>query len=203
MYRNKKIFCIILARKNSVGIKNKNLQKIKGKPLIWYPIKAASKSKYIDKIIFNTDSLKMANYAKNIGAKIDFLRPKHLAKSSSHSSDAIIHHIKKMNLEESYDYFILLEPTSPLTSTNDIDASIKKLINNKKASSLLAVTDHSIPNKNYKVNFKKNFLNIKKNIFKERRQDYKNVYYITGALYLSKVQEYLKYKTFFQKNVLT
>ena len=51
MYKNKKIFCIILARKNSKGVKNKNLKKLKNKPLIWYPINAAKKSKYIDEII--------------------------------------------------------------------------------------------------------------------------------------------------------
>ena len=66
MYKNKKIFCIILARKNSKGLKNKNLKKIKNKPLIWYPLNAAKKSKYVDDIYFNSDCKKMSKYAISI-----------------------------------------------------------------------------------------------------------------------------------------
>ena len=54
MLLKKKICCIITARKNSKGLPNKNLKKINGKPLIYYPIKAALKSKYIDKVFFNS-----------------------------------------------------------------------------------------------------------------------------------------------------
>ena len=59
MYKNKKIFCIVLARKNSNGIKKKNLRKLKNKPLIWYPINAAKKSKYIDEVYFNSEGRKL------------------------------------------------------------------------------------------------------------------------------------------------
>ena len=47
MYKNKKILAVTLARGGSKGVKLKNIKKINDKPLIWYTIKEAQKSKYI------------------------------------------------------------------------------------------------------------------------------------------------------------
>lgn len=199
MYKNKKIFCIILARKNSQGIKNKNLCKINNKPLIWYPINAAKKSKYIDKIYFNSDCKKMAKYASNIGATVEFIRPNYLGASSTSSSEVVIHHINKSNLHSKYTYFILLEPTSPLTSEKDIDKAIRKLINKKNNSSLLCVTNHSIPNKNYRCTIKNDCLDFDDQVKNTQRQNYQKNFFLTGNLYLSRLDSYIKEKTFFQK----
>ncbi len=199
MYKNKKIFCIILARKNSKGVKNKNLRKLKNKPLIWYPINAAKKSKYIDEIYFNSDCEKMAKLASKFGANIEFIRPNYLARSNSTSAEVILHHIKKTNLKSKYSYFILLEPTSPLTNERDIDMAIKKLINKKYATSLLCITNHSIPNKNYSCTVKDGYLNFENNLKNSRRQNFKNKFFLTGNLYISRINSYLTEKTFFQK----
>ena len=74
-----KTVCIICARSGSKGIKNKNLKLVDGKPLIFYPIKAAQMSGIIDNIIVSTDSKKISSYAKKIGAEVPFLRPKKLS----------------------------------------------------------------------------------------------------------------------------
>ena len=63
---NLKTICILCARGGSKGIKNKNLQLVDGKPLIYYPIKAAQISGVVDKIIVSTDSKKIALTAKKI-----------------------------------------------------------------------------------------------------------------------------------------
>ena len=60
------------------------------KPLIWYPINAAKKSKYIDEVYFNSDCRKMSNYASKLGAKVEFLRPSYLAKSNTSSAEVIM-----------------------------------------------------------------------------------------------------------------
>ena len=87
----KNFLCIITARANSKGIKNKNLQKINNKELIYYPIKAALKSKFINDVVVSTDSPKIAKISKVYGANVPFLRPKKFALDSSPSSEAIIH----------------------------------------------------------------------------------------------------------------
>ena len=72
----KKVICIIPARGGSKGIKNKNLQKIGGKSLISFPIRAAIKSNVCDKILVSTDSIQIAKEAKKNGAEVPFLRKK-------------------------------------------------------------------------------------------------------------------------------
>ena len=73
MIENKKILAITLARGGSKSVKNKNIKKILGKPLIYYTIKEVVKSKYVDDYIVSTDSKKIAQVAKKYGAKIPFL----------------------------------------------------------------------------------------------------------------------------------
>ena len=64
MKKKLKVICIIPARGGSKGIKLKNLQKVNNKPLIYYPIKAAIKSKVCDKICVSTDSDIIANISE-------------------------------------------------------------------------------------------------------------------------------------------
>ena len=72
------VISIILARGGSQCLKNKNLIKLNGKPLIYYPINAAIKSKNVGHVIISTDSRKIASVAKKFGAKVPFIRPKKL-----------------------------------------------------------------------------------------------------------------------------
>ena len=79
MKKKLKVICIIPARGGSKGIKNKNLKKICGKPLIAYPILAAIKSKVCDKILVSTDKKEIANTSKKYGADVPFMRKKAFA----------------------------------------------------------------------------------------------------------------------------
>ena len=85
------ILGIIPARSGSKTIKNKNLIKIKGNPLIYYTLKEAKKSKLISKLIVSTDSIKIANFCKRKGAEIPFMRPKKISRDNSKDSDVINH----------------------------------------------------------------------------------------------------------------
>ena len=66
-------------RGGSQGVKNKNFKLINGKPLMYYTIKQAIKSKIFDHIVVSTDSKKILKIAKSYGADGWFLRPKKLA----------------------------------------------------------------------------------------------------------------------------
>ena len=72
----KKIICIIPARGGSKSIKLKNLKKVNGKPLLYYPINSAIKSGVCDDIFVSTDNKKIAEQAKKFGAKVPFFRKK-------------------------------------------------------------------------------------------------------------------------------
>jgi|TARA_A100001015_G_scaffold274404_1_gene330732 CMP-N-acetylneuraminic acid synthetase len=134
------ILAITLARGGSKAIKNKNIKKINGKPLVFYTISEAKKSKYISDYIVSTDSTKIAKISKAYGAIIPFLRPKKLSTDKASSVDALIHatrYMEKIN-NKKYDYVIELMCTNPLKKVKDIDSIIKK-IKKYKCDSVIAV----------------------------------------------------------------
>ena len=64
MIYNKKVLAIIPARAGSKGLKNKNIKIFNKKPLIYWTVKQAKNSKYIDRIYVSTDSKKILNKIK-------------------------------------------------------------------------------------------------------------------------------------------
>ena len=97
---------------------------------------SAEKSKYIDQIYLSTDSKKINEIAKKNGFTINKLRAKNLANDKARSSDLISDILYKF--KKKFDFFILLQPTSPLRHIRDIDFAIKKLIR-KENNSLISV----------------------------------------------------------------
>lgn len=136
-----KYLAIIPARKGSKRIFNKNLKILVGKPLIYYTIQAALKSKKISKIIVSTDSKKIAKYTSSLGIEIPFLRPKKLATDKSPVINTILHVLKKLkNKGITVNNIVLLQPTSPFRTNKHIDESIR-LYEEKKADTLISVKD--------------------------------------------------------------
>ena len=133
MLNKKRILSIILARENSKGLPNKNIKNLNGKPLLAWPIIASIESKYVDTTILSTDSNHYAEIGRSHGASIPFIRPKDLAGDTSSSSEALIHAIDFLsNINDIYDYVILLEPTSPLTQSSDIDQALEGVFGKAK-----------------------------------------------------------------------
>ncbi len=99
---NKRIAAIILARKGSKGLKNKNIRRLRNKELIFWPINAAIKSKYIDDVFVSTDCPKILKISKNYGAQVPFLRPKKLAQDKSKSFDAIKHWLNFLKKKKNF-----------------------------------------------------------------------------------------------------
>ena len=122
MTRKNKILALIPARSGSKGLKNKNILKLKDIPLIAWTIKSALKSKKIDKIIVDSDSEKILNISKKFNVNCFIHRPKKLALDKTPISDVIIHALLKY--KDEYDFFLLLQPTSPFRSSKQIDKFI-------------------------------------------------------------------------------
>ena len=206
MINNRKILGIVPARIGSKGLKFKNLKKLNSKPLIYWPIKTLKKSKYIDKIILNTDSKKIRDLGTKMGAQTPFLRPKYLASDNSKISDTIIHTIKYFEKKRIfYDYILLLEPTSPLTTSSDVDYAIKTLEkNSNKADALVSVAENISGHPKFSVKLDKNqfIKNLNKSFFDEPRQKTDKIFFYSGNFYLSKVNSFTKKKTFYHKKTM-
>ena len=141
---NSKIWAIIPARSGSKTIKHKNLQKINGKSLIEHSIISAKKIKYIDKIIFSSDSDKYLNLAKKI--KVDILHKRSLSASKDKSTDLDFFKdfIKDYSIKDLPDFFIHLRPTTPLRKKNILDNALNYFIQHqKKFTSMRSVSKMS------------------------------------------------------------
>ena len=201
MFKKKKILAVIPARAGSKKIKNKNIIKIKKKPLIYYTILEAFKSKFIDEICLSTDSVKIQNISKSFGLDSFFLRPKILSTDNALTKDVVLHSLKQSEkfFKKEFDYIILLQPTCPLRKSYHIDDAIIKIIKNKQ-NSLISICDvegyHPNRMKIVKGNLLYNYTNNKAEDMRPR-QKLPKVYIRNGAIYISKV------KFFKKKRVLT
>lgn len=194
------VVCIIPARQNSKGIKNKNIQKINGKELIKFPFELAINSQYINEIIFSSDSKKYINILKKINKKrkkVHFiLRPKKIATDSSTSYSVIDHALKKTKVNATI--VVLLEPTSPLTTKNDLDSGIKKIISKKsKFKSVVSIISNPKFHSSYQTKINKNnkITNIDK-ITNVRRQKISEEFFLSGNFYISKTSSLNENKSF-------
>ncbi len=144
MYKGKRVLAIITAREGSKRVPNKNILNLAGKPLIAWTIEASLNSEFIDKTMVSTDSLKIKKIAEEYGANVPFIRPIELANDIAKSIDVIYHALDfcKKNNEE-FEYAILLQPTSPLRTKNDIDNAFEMLSDETKAVVSVCETEHS------------------------------------------------------------
>lgn len=188
---SKKVLAIIPARSGSKEVPNKNIKEINNKPLISWTIIEAKKSKKIDKLIVSTDSKEYALICKNLNVEVPFLRPDNLSKDSSSSLEVVHHSIKwlKNNLDYEPDYILLLQPTSPLRTSKDIDKSINIALQ-KNADSVVSV-EKVVKHPYYMRSINKkglliNYLNQSQNHI--RRQELNEVFILNGAIFLVKTE---------------
>lgn len=129
MIGDKKVIAVIPARGGSKGLPGKNIRPLCGKPLIVWSIETALKSRFIDEVAVSTDSQEIADIARKAGASVPFLRPAELATDNAPTIDAVEHVLNYFDTEkaQSFDYVVLLEPTSPLREDDDIDNMLLKL----------------------------------------------------------------------------
>ncbi|MGL5053242.1 MAG: cytidylyltransferase domain-containing protein [Cetobacterium sp.] len=197
---NEKILAIIPARSGSKGLLHKNIKELNGKPLIAYTIEAAKKSEIFEDIFVSTDSKEYAEISEKYGATIPFLREELLSGDTSKISDVIADILDRLEkLGKKYDYFILLQPTSPLRDEDDIIKAYN-LLKEKNANSVVSVceADHSplwMNNLDESLSMDNFIKDLNKN-----RQELKKYYRINGAIYLSKVDYYKKNRNFYDNS---
>ena len=117
-----KILGLITARGGSKGVPGKNLTPLAGRPLISYTIDAALESGVLDRVIVSTDDAEIARVSAELGTETPFVRPANLSGDWDPSYPVVLHAVEWMAEHEGYvpDYIMLLQPTSPLRSAEDI-----------------------------------------------------------------------------------
>jgi CMP-N,N'-diacetyllegionaminic acid synthase len=141
MSKNLKVLAIIPARGGSKGLKKKNLRKILGRPLLYYPIKSAIKSGVCDDVFVSTDSYEIAKQAISFGAEVPFLRKKNysgdLVTTEKTLQNALLEYEKYKNIK--YDICVFLTCTNIFRKHSFITKAVTNLINNPKTQSSFVV----------------------------------------------------------------
>lgn len=202
MASSRKVIAIIPARGGSKGIPRKNIKLLAGKPLIAYSIEAALKSKYIDKIIVSTEDDEIAEISKNYGAEI-IKRPEELARDDSTTIEVVKHVLGVLEKEnKQFGIIILLQPTSPLRKTEDIDKATELFLKGT-CESIVSVCE-AVKNPHWSLKIKDNYLKplFDWNFFlNKRRQELPTTYFLNGAIYITTVENLIKYNSFFNEKV--
>ena len=180
---------IIPARSGSKGLPDKNIRLVNGKPLLAYTIEAALDSGCFDTVHVSTDSERYAEIAREFGADVPFLRSAELATDTASTWDAVREVLARYaELGRKFDTMMLMQPTTPLRTGEDVKAAYA-LLREKQAKSVIAVceVDHSplwcdtIPDSGSMQGFGR------KDLAWVNRQDLRPYYRVNGAIYLLSV----------------
>ena len=186
-----KNIAIITARSGSKGLKDKNIRELAGKPLIAYSIEVALESGMFAKVFVSTDSEKYAEISRKYGADVSFLRSEANSGDKAGSWDTVREVIEEFSKRgEEFDNVMLLQPTSPLRTKEDIKESFR-VFEERQANAVLGVVemDHSplwsntLPVDGCMDDFTRSeYAGIP-------RQELPVYYRVNGAIYLLKVSE--------------
>ena len=161
------ILCLIPARSGSKGIKNKNILKVNGFPMLVWSIKQAQESKYSKymKIVLSTDSEEYRKIGLEYGAEVPFLRPNEISGDLSTDQEFIEHAVnfyQKKNYEP--DFILQLRPTYPTRKVKILDECLNIFLEKRyEYDSLRTIVPfEKSPFKMYKIQE-----NILKPLFKE------------------------------------
>lgn len=191
MTTSTRVLGIIPARGGSKGIPRKNLVDICGQPLIAYTIRAALASSLISRTVVSTEDDEIAAIASNLGADVPFRRPAELAEDAAQSLPVVQHAIDAVEKEEGrrYDIIVMLQPTTPLRTTSDIDEGIRLLMDTD-AASVVSVVDVGAnhPYRMKRVDESGRLVNFVEQGFEDMRprQELPPVYIRSGDLYISR-----------------
>lgn len=197
MLKSNRVVALIPARAGSKRLANKNLLPLAGKPLIAWTIEDALNCPWIDNVIVSTDSMDIKQAAIELGATVPFLRPSSLANDNASTDDVLMHTIDELELLPS-DILVLLQPTSPLRDSKDINNALS-LLAEEKVQGVVSVCEcehsplwsNTLPENNLMGDF------IRQDIAAKRSQDLPAYYRLNGAIYAYKVAFLNKYNSRF------
>ncbi len=189
MIQGRRVLGVIPARGGSKGVPGKNIRQVGGRPLIAWTIAQAQQSRYIDRTVVSSDSPEIMSVARAWGGDVPFARPAALATDTAPGVAPAIHAAGEI---PGYDYVVLLQPTSPLRTTDDIDACIELCVSSGAPAAVAVALVAESPYWMYRMGPKERLVPLwGSSEFATRRQDLPPIYSINGAVYVA-LTEWLK-----------
>lgn len=177
---------IIPARGGSKRIKNKNIKKFNNKPIIFYSIESAKKSKLFNKIHVSTDNRKISNIVKKKGIEVDFLRPKKISDDKTALHDVYKFVVQKYaKLGFSFNEIWTLMPCAPNINYKDLISASKFFNKLKVKQPVIAVSKYKVPIEwAFSMNKRKKLFAINPPLQLKRSQDLKDKFYDAAQFYI-------------------
>ena len=196
MIEGRTILAVIPARGNSRSLPGKNTVLAGGKPVIAWSIEAAQASRYVDRVVLSSEDEKMMVVARQWECEVPFARPSELATDEARIEDALLHALDA--LAETYDYLVLLQPTSPLRTSEDIDRCLE-ICQRTGAPACVSVSEpRRSPYWMYRVDDDGRMEPlIEDGPGIHRRQDLPKVQSLNGAVYVAETGWFRRHETFF------
>lgn len=199
MISGERVLALVPARGGSKGIPRKNVRVLAGKPLIAWAIEAGLGSRYVDDVVVSTEDAEISTVARASGARVPCLRPEKLASDTAGSVDVALHMVDWIRRNEGgeYGWLLLLQPTSPLRTSGDIDRAVEAMLSSGGRS--VVSFSAAFSNPHWMVTRREN--NRYRQAFPlqaeaSRRQDLPGYYEYNGAIYLSRVDALERNRTF-------
>ena len=179
-----RILGLIPARGGSKGVLRKNIRLVAGKPLISYSITAALKSGRLSPVVVSTDDMEIAEISTLFGAEV-LMRPEELAGDETPMISVVCHVIDQLENKRGirFDYCVLLQPTAPMRTAEDINSAVDILVNTGADSvvSVYKVEDHH-PSRMYRIEDER-LIPLQSEPQNRLRQSLPPVYHRNGAVY--------------------
>lgn len=179
MINGQKVLGLITARGGSKGVPGKNIRVAGGKPLIAWTIEAGKASKYLDRLILSSDDDVIIEVAKTYGCEVPFKREARLAADDTPSIEVVLDALDRC---PGYDWIVLLQPTSPLRTADDIDGALEKCIELGAPACVSVCETEQSPYWMYTQKDSRLQPVIDVPLI-ERRQDLPRVYVLNGGVY--------------------
>ena len=196
-----RVVAIIPARGGSKGLPRKAIRSLGGKPLIEHTIASSLASKLIERTIVSTDDDEIASVARAAGAEVPFMRPAELATDTASMDLTIDHVLEELASRQGYipDAYVILQPTNPFRSSAHIDHAIT-LMEERHVNSVVSVaepTEHPAEMVTFGNGRMTSMLGDMDLGAGVQRQGYPDCYFLTGAIYLTRLSAYRDQSTRF------
>lgn len=181
---------VITARGGSKRIPRKNIRSFAGKPLVGWIIEAAMRASLIDRLVVSSDDDEILKYSGTFRPDLPLKRPAELASDSAPSVGSVQHALSAIEgkCEEPFDIAVILQPTNPLTTPDDIDGTIELLMTSSADSAVSIVSVRHLHPLKLKVldEHLRLYPYFEDDRGQMRYQDLPKVYFRNGAVYASR-----------------
>lgn len=195
MQASLKTLGLITARGGSKGLPGKNTRPVNGgKPLIDWTIRAGLNARCIDRLVLSSEDPDICRIAAELGCEVPFVRPAALATDTADTMSVIRHALAEL---PGYDRIVLLQPTCPARTAEDIDSAIYQM-DALSAPACVSVT--AVKKSPYWMFWQDDHHRLRPLIPNtgeaSRRQDLPQFYSLNGAVYCADTDWLLRQKSF-------